>query len=341
VSELTRVGPGGGERPEPDAGASQGEPDPADQVDRARGVAVHTDRAGSQAEQAAVDGFQPASGGQPQAPLHHHRGVGQHRARHAARHQPAVRGVGPVGEGLLDHGHPGGPGPLQPGGPRQPQDDQSRVEQPHGLDQGVGLRHVGDRRRVEGAVRLDVGHPGPGDPGETGQRPQLVEHVVGELGGLDVDEPPAEAGQVPVGDLGSDGHPSLGGPPADPAQRRGVTGVETAGHVGAGDDVQQALVVAQPPDAETLTEVAVEIDAVGGVRAWVALVVCHGSEQLSEVGQGAGAESDDGHDVHPDEATITEVIAADGLHEPIIAHRRCSPRAPRYLSSPADRPMSD
>ena len=46
-----------------------------------------------------------------------------------------------------------------------------------------------------------------------------------------------------------------------------VAGVEAAGDVGAGDDVEQGVVVAQPPDAEALAEVGVEVDRAASGRA--------------------------------------------------------------------------
>ena len=40
-----------------------------------------------------------------------------------------------------------------------------------------------------------------------------------------------------------------------------IAGVETAGDVGAGDDAEHGVVIAEPPDAESLTQVGVEVDA--------------------------------------------------------------------------------
>ena len=113
---------------------------------------------------------------------------------------------------------------------------------------------------VERAVRLDVADPGALGPGDAVQRGQLVQDVGGELGRLDVDEPAAEAGEVAVGDLRPDGHARGSGAGAHAAHGRRVAGVEAARHVGAGDEAEQRLVVTQPPDAEALPEVGVEVD---------------------------------------------------------------------------------
>jgi hypothetical protein len=118
---------------------------------------------------------------------------------------------------------------------------------------------VADRGVVEGAVRLHVGDAGPGHPGDAVQGGELVEDVVGQLGRIDVDEPAAEPGQVAVGHLRADGDSPGGGPGAHAAHRRRVPGVEAAGDVRAGDDVEQGVVVPQSPYAEALTEVGVEI----------------------------------------------------------------------------------
>jgi hypothetical protein len=108
-------------------------------------------------------------------------------------------------------------------------------------------------------VRLHVAHPGAGQPGEGVQRPDLVEQVVAQFVRVVVDAAAAETGEVAVPDLGADRHAPLGGGGADPAHRGRVAGVEAAGDVGARDDVQQRLVVAQPPGTEALAEISVQV----------------------------------------------------------------------------------
>jgi hypothetical protein len=50
------------------------------------------------------------------------------------------------------------------------------------------------------------------------------------------------------------------GCPAHPQQAGGIPGVETAGHVGAGDDLQHRIVIAKAPHAKALAQVGVEVD---------------------------------------------------------------------------------
>ena len=131
-------------------------------------------------------------------------------------------------------------------------------------------RHRGHHRRglglvvndavVERPVRLDVAHPGTGHPGEPIECADLVDDLVGQGRWRDVDGPPAEPGQVPIAHLRTDHDSALGRRRAHPTEDVRVPGVESAGHVGTCDDLEQSLVVAQSPDAEPFAEVAVQID---------------------------------------------------------------------------------
>jgi hypothetical protein len=87
----------------------------------------------------------------------------------------------------------------------------------------------------------------------------LVQHVRGQLGRCDVHLPPAESGQVAVAHLGAHCDAALGGARADPTHDRRVAGVESTGDVGAGDDVEQRVVVGERPGSEPLAEIGVEI----------------------------------------------------------------------------------
>ena len=92
------------------------------------------------------------------------------------------------------------------------------------------------------------------------QRADLIDDVGEQILGRDVDEAPAESGQVAVAHLCSDAHPGLGGQSAYPHQAGWIARVEPAGHVGAGDDSEHGVVIAKPPDAEALAQVGVDVD---------------------------------------------------------------------------------
>jgi hypothetical protein len=108
-------------------------------------------------------------------------------------------------------------------------------------------------------VRLDVADPAAGRPGERLEGAELVEDVGGELGGGHVELAPAEADQVRVRHLGADRHPAPDGRAHRPLHRRRVPGVEPAGDVRAGHDLQQGGVVAQVPAPVALAEVGVQV----------------------------------------------------------------------------------
>ena len=109
-------------------------------------------------------------------------------------------------------------------------------------------------------MRLDVPDPGARTLGHRVEGAQLVEDVGGELLGLHVEEPSPEADEVAVAHLSPDGHPALGRHLTGPAQRQRVAGMEAAGDIGAGDDVEHGRVIADRPGPEGLTEVGVEVD---------------------------------------------------------------------------------
>ena len=107
---------------------------------------------------------------------------------------------------------------------------------------------------------FDVRHRRAGRLGDSVQRADLIHDVGEQIVRGDVDESPAEPGHVAIADLCADAHTTLGGQPAHPQQAGRVARVETAGHVGAGDDAQHGVVVTEPPDAEALAQVGVEVD---------------------------------------------------------------------------------
>src|SRR5690606_2375381 len=121
------------------------------------------------------------------------------------------------------------------------------------------LLFVVDDRVVERAVRFDVAHFSPADLGESSEGTDLVDHVVGELDGSDVDEPPPEPGQVPVAHLGADRDIALGRLLAGPPDDRRVSSVESAGDVRTGDYAEQGFVIAELPAPEPFRQIRVEI----------------------------------------------------------------------------------
>ena len=78
--------------------------------------------------------------------------------------------------------------------------------------------------------------------------------------GRDVDEAPAEPGEIAVADLGADPDALLCGLLAAVAQRGRVACVESACDVGAGDQAEHRVVVAELPRPEALPKVGVEVD---------------------------------------------------------------------------------
>jgi hypothetical protein len=181
--------------------------------------------------------------------------------------------VGPVGERLGDEPDPCCLRRILDRRARQPQYGERRIEVRHGAHERPSLHRIVGGGVVQRAMRFEVAHAGAGSAGEPVERPELVEHVRAQVLLTDVHAPAAEAGEIPVRDLGPDGHAALGGAGADPRHGRRVTGVEPARDVGAGDHLEQGVVVGQRPGAEALPEVGVEVDphmwslgGPGGVR---------------------------------------------------------------------------
>ena len=107
---------------------------------------------------------------------------------------------------------------------------------------------------------LHVRHRATDRAGQRVQRADLVDHGRSKIIGGDVQEPAAEADQVRIADLGADHDTALDRGPAGPAQGGRIAGMETAGHVRAGDHGQHRVVVTQTPVSEGLSEVGVQVD---------------------------------------------------------------------------------
>ena len=204
---------------------------------------MHADGPRGHGHLSTVDRPQPAGHQHRHHALRHLRRVMQQRIWLRPGHQGGLSGVSAVGEGLGHRAQAGLLGVPEQRRPRQPQQRKRRVVRDHGGDHGRCLVLVVHGPVVERPVRLDIAHPRTGDPGEPIQRPDLVDHVIGQARRIDVDAAAAEAGQVPVAHLGTDRHIAADGCLADSAQDVRVAGVEAAGDIGAGDDVQQGVVV--------------------------------------------------------------------------------------------------
>jgi hypothetical protein len=109
-------------------------------------------------------------------------------------------------------------------------------------------------------MRLQVADSPAGDARERIEGAELVEHIGGQLRRCHVDAASPETCQVAVTDLRSDRHATGDGPGADLAHDVRVASVKAAGNVGAGDHVEQCLVIAQAPPTEALSEVGIEVD---------------------------------------------------------------------------------
>ena len=96
------------------------------------------------------------------------------------------------------------------------------------------------------------------------QRAHLVEHVGVAVAGRDAHGPAAEPEQVGQARVRAHLDPVLLAQAHRPDHRHRVAGVEAAGDVGRGDLGDHGLVVAQPPVAEALAEVRVDVDRAHG-----------------------------------------------------------------------------
>ena len=164
--------------------------------------------------------------------------------------------------------------------------------------------------------------------------PELVEDVGGEVGGVHVDAAAAEAGEVAVADLGADDDPALGGGGDGAPDGGRVAGVEAARDVGARDDVEHRLVVAEDPGAERLAEVGVEVDPHGHARTLGAAAPPPGRPTFRPMGKPRFAP--DGHDRRPGSRTAVVGCASRrgwGVGQPMtVMFAACGPFAPCWVS---------
>ena len=112
-------------------------------------------------------------------------------------------------------------------------------------------------------MRLDVGEAHVLGLRQGRQGADLVEHVVAHHVDRESHGDAAEAAQIPVAGVRSDGGAGFAGGAHRPADARGIAGVEAAGHVGGAHQPEQGGIVAQLPAPERLAEVAVQVDGHG------------------------------------------------------------------------------
>ena len=115
-------------------------------------------------------------------------------------------------------------------------------------------------RVVQRAVRLDVRDGRAGSSSTAIERAELIDHRIGQLVGLHVDESATEPGEVGVADVGPDRDVVLDCHLAGAADDRRVARVEPAGDVRRRDDGHQLPVGAARPRPEAFADIAVQID---------------------------------------------------------------------------------
>ena len=106
---------------------------------------------------------------------------------------------------------------------------------------------------------FDVSQYRTGCSGQCLQCADLIDHVGTQFVWFDINPTTAESGEIEVSDLCSDPHATRDRRPTGSRQAYRVAGVEAAGEVGTGDDVEHGVVIAEFPHSEALGEVGVEI----------------------------------------------------------------------------------
>ena len=221
---------------------------------------MDADRFGLQAHGAAVDGGDDAFDRQPQHAFGDFVRVVQHGAGFATRHQRALRRVGAVGKSFGNHAHTHLVGPPQERRSGERDQAQGGIDLAHGSQHVARLTLVVRDGVVKRAVRLDVAHLRAGCRGQPLQRADLVDDVGDQVGAVDVLVAAAEAGEIRIRHVGADRNAPRRRQTQRAQDAGRVSRVEAAGHVGAAHDVEHRGVVAHPPGAQALAEVAVEVD---------------------------------------------------------------------------------
>src|SRR4029453_6658980 len=135
-------------------------------------------------------------------------------------------------------------------GTGETEDREGGVNGFHGVDDGLCLRGVLDDRVVETAVGLHVLDARTRRGSQRLQGADLVNDVVGQLHGINIQEATAESCKIPVADVGANHDAGLSRLLAGAANNAGVASVESARNVGTGNGFEHGCVVAQRPTSE-------------------------------------------------------------------------------------------
>jgi hypothetical protein len=100
---------------------------------------------------------------------------------------------------------------------------------------------------VEGTVGFDVVHRGAHSVRHPIQRAQLVQDIPEQLVKGRVQKAPPKAREVPVADVGTNGHVQFECCPAAVQHGDRVAGVKAAGHVGTGDELEHGGIITHAP----------------------------------------------------------------------------------------------
>ena len=175
-------------------------------------------------------------------------------ARAGRGDEVALGRVGAVGEDLAHHRQPISRA-MRSWWPRAMASTEARLDRldrpaHRSRDLGVGLREI-----AQCAMRLDVGDGVAGIGRERHRRPDLVGDQPLDLPRAVRDHPPPEAGKVGIAGVGAH-RDAIGLRGREGAGHHlGIAGMETAGDIGGGHDLEDRGVVADPPRAEPLAHV--------------------------------------------------------------------------------------
>ncbi len=197
--------------------------------------------------------------------LHGFGRVLDHRIGFLARRQEAGIRVGPVGKDFLGNAQAVLAGGFALLGIGLGEEDQVAINSPRGPCDGLGhldafRRHVGHH-----AMRFHVGNLGAMEGRDRLQGADLVGDVGLQLLDGEIDDAAAEPLEVGKARMGADRHAVLRAELHRIHHHDRVAGVEAAGHVGRGHDLQHLGVVAHHPRPEALAQVGVDIH-VSGIR---------------------------------------------------------------------------